>query len=300
MKVDTNNKHNKAINQCIDYINGHLNEAIELKRIAEIANISEFHFHRIFKAYIGGTVGTYISRLRLENAAQKLQITSFTLAEIAERTGYQSQYSLSKAFKKHFGVTPSAFKNIQTYFSSQFSNTEHEPLELLSGGIGVRFTPDFALHPNFVNIEKKNLVYIRIIAKYGSELDYRTAWKKLWQYAKQKNIVSENSEFIGLSFDDPNITSHEQCRFYACISTDKPLKPEGEFGLQTIENGKFAVFTHQGAYSGLNKLYQSIYMDWLPSTNKKLRHSMPFEKYLNNPDKVKEGDLLTEIYIPIK
>ena len=285
MKVDTNSEYHKAISQSIDYINSHLSESIDLKKVAGIANISEFHFHRIFKAYIGETVGAYISRLRLENAAQKLQITNFTLTEIAEKTGYQSQFSLSKAFKKHFGVTPSAFKNIQTYFSSQFSKTEHEPLEL---------------HPNIVNIESKNLVYIRIIAKYGSETDYRTAWKKLWQYAKQKDIVIENSEFIGLSFDDPNITKHEQCRFYACITTDKPLKPEGEFGLQTIKNGKFAVFTHQGAYSGLNRLYQSIYMDWLPGKKMKLRHSMPFEKYLNNPDKVKEDDLLTEIYIPIK
>lgn len=285
MKVKTNNEYNKAINNSIDYINGHLNECIDLKKIAGIANISEFHFHRIFKAYIGESVGTYISRIRLENAAQKLQITNFTLTEIAERTGYQSQYSLSKAFKKHFGVTPSAFKNIQTYFSSQVSKTKHEPRDL---------------YPNIVHTESKNLVYIRIIAKYGSELNYRTAWKKLWQYAKQKNIVNEKNEFIGLSLDDPNITMHEQCRFYACISTDKPLNPEGEFGLQTIENGKFAVFTHKGVYSGLNRLYQSIYFDWLPNTNEKLRHSMPFEKYLNNPDKIKEDDLLTEIFIPIK
>jgi len=198
---------------------------------------------------------------------------------------WRNWFNSSKAFKKHFGVTPSAFKNIQTYFSSQISKTEHEPFEL---------------HPNIVHIENKNLVYIRIIAKYGSELDYRTAWKKLWQYAKQKNIVNEKSEFIGLSFDDPNITKPEQCRFYACISTDTPIKPEAEFGVRTIENGKFAVFTHKGAYSGLNRLYQSIYLDWLPNTNKKLRHSIPFEKYLNNPDKVKEDDLLTEIYIPIK
>ena len=116
MKIETNNEYNKAINQSVDYINEHLNESIDLKKIAGIANVSEFHFHRIFKAYIGESVGTYISRLRLENAAQKLQITDFTLTEIAEKTGYQSQYSLSKAFKKHFGLTPSAFKNIQNYF----------------------------------------------------------------------------------------------------------------------------------------------------------------------------------------
>jgi len=114
------------------------------------------------KAYIGESVGTYISRLHLENAAQKLQITDFTLTEIAEKTGYQLQYSLSKAFKKHFGVTPPAFKNIRTYFSSQLSKAEHESLEL---------------RPDIVHIESKSLLYIRIIAKYGSRLDYRTAWK---------------------------------------------------------------------------------------------------------------------------
>ena len=285
MKEDTNNEYHKAVNQTIDYINDNLGETIDLKKIAKIANISEFHFHRIFKAYIGETIGAYISRLRLENAAQKLQTTNFTLTKIAERTGYQSQYSLSKAFKNHFGVPPSAFKNIQTYFLSQISKTERKPLEL---------------HPNIVISEKMNLVYIRIIAKFGSEHDYRTAWKKLWQYANQKNIISENSEFIGLSFDDPNITNHEKCRFYACVSTDKPIEPEGEFGLYTIEKGKFAMFVHQGAYSGLNSLYQSIYMDWLPSVNIKLRHSTLFEKYINSSDKVKEADLITEVYIPIK
>lgn len=285
MKENTNNEYNKAINKSVDYINGHLNESIDLKTIAEIANISEFHFHRIFKAYIGESIGAYITRLRLENAAQKLQITNFTLTEIAESTGYQSQYALSKTFKKHFGLTPSAFKNIQNYFSSQFLKPECEPIEL---------------QPNIICIESKKLVYIRIIAKYGSELDYRAAWKKLWHFAKQQDIVSERSEFIGLSFDDPNITKHEQCRFYACISTDKPIKPDGEFGIQTIEKGKFAIFTHKGAYSGLNKLYQSIYFDWFNNTSEILRNNMSFEKYLNNPEKVKEADLLTEIYIPIK
>lgn len=285
MKADTNNGYNKAINKSIDFINEHYTESVDLKKIAEISGISEFHFHRIFKAYIGESIGTYITRLRLENAAQKLQITNLTLTEIADKTGYQSQFSLSKAFKKHFGVTPSAFKNIQTYFSSQLSKSEYEPIEL---------------QPNIVNCDCKNLVYIRIIAKYGSELDYRTAWKKLWLFAKQKGIVSDNNEFIGLSFDDPNITKHEQCRFYACITTDKEIKPEGEFGIQTIDKGKFAVFTHKGAYSGLNRMYHSIYFNWLPNINEKLRNSMPFEKYLNNPDKVKEDDLITEVYIPIK
>ncbi len=285
MKTETGNEYNKSLNQVVDYINSHLNESIDLKKIAEVANISEFHFHRIFKAYIGESVGAYISRLRLENAAQKLQITNETLTEIAEKTGYQSQFSLSKAFKKHFGVTPTAFKNIQTYFSSQLSEPKCDYVEL---------------HPEIRQIESKQLVYIRIIAEYGSEPDYDKAWGRLCEYAEQNGILNENSEFIGLSFDDPNITINSKCRFYACISTDRPIKPESEFGSFKIDMGKFAIFKNKGSYSKLNRLYQSIYFDWLPNSQECLRNSMPFEKYLNSPDEVQENDLLTEIYIPIK
>ncbi len=285
MKKITNTEYHKSINKTIDFINGHLKEEIDLKTLASVANISKFHFHRIFKAYIGESIGAYITRLRLENVAHKLQTTNQTLTEIAEKTGYQTQYSLSKAYKKHFGITPSAFRNIETYFSGKSAKAEYEATEL---------------KPKIKEINKKELVYIRIIAEYGSKYDYEIAWKKLWEFAKKNEILNHKNEFIGLSFDDPKITKSEKCRFYACISTDKHIKPSGEFGLQTIENGKYALFTLKGSYSGLNQLYKAIYFDWLPNSNFHLRDSMPFEKYLNNPDKVVESELLTEIYIPIK
>jgi AraC family transcriptional regulator len=131
-------------------------------------------------------------------------------------------------------------------------------------------------------------------------MEYDTAWRKLWKHVKNKGWASADNEFIGLSFDDPNITKHEKCRYYACISVECPTKPEGEFGTIIIEKGKFAVFLHQGPYSGLNRLYKSIYLEWLPSNHIKLRSNMSFEKYLNNPGKVEEKDLLTEVYIPIQ
>ncbi|MDR3245402.1 MAG: AraC family transcriptional regulator [Prevotellaceae bacterium] len=286
MKKITYNEYQKAVNLAIDYINAHINETVDLKSLSEIANISAFHFHRIFKAIIGESVASYISRLRLENVAQRLQSSNQTLAEIAEKTGYQSQFSLSKAFKKHFGIAPSAFRNSHSYCSLQ----SQTPVKYFSE----------ELSPEIRIIEKKELVYIRIIAGYGSKNEYETAWEKLCKYAKQKGIANERNEFIGLSFDSPDVTKPEQCRFYACITTEQALKPEGEFGRIFIEGGKYAVFTLTGSYAGLTGLYQTIYGHWLPSGEEKLRNSMPFEKYLNNPGAVEESKLLTEIFIPVK
>ncbi len=285
MKKTTNNEYNKAINSAIDYINRHLNEAIDLKTIAQVAMISEFHFCRIFKACIGESIGAYVTRLRMERVAHLLQTSHKTLSDIAEETGYQTQQSLSKAFKKHFGVTPSAFRNLNTYLTFKLPKPKSNAV---------------ALNPEIVELATQNLVYIRIVAKYGSTLDYRTAWEKLIAFANTKQLMGKNSEYIGLSFDNPSITDENKCRFYACISTDKAVNAEGEFGSYTIEGGKFAVFLHKGAYSGLNDLYQAIYFDWLPDNYAKIRNSNPFEKYINNPDEVNEEALLTEIYIPVK
>lgn len=284
MKLDTHNEYHKQINKVVDYINFNLTKSIDLKSLADIANISEFHFHRIFKAFIGEPLGAYLTRLRLESAAQKLRTTKFNLEQIAEKTGYQSQHSLSKAFKKHFGITPTAFRNIETFWGSKHKKEETILLDI---------------EPIIKELDKKEFVYIRIISKYGSDEEYALGWKKIWDFAKQNSILDFSNEYLGLSFDDPNITKENKCRFYACITTNKKIKPSGEFGISFIEKGKYAIFTLKGDYSGLQKLYNYIYCNWLPNCPYKLRNTMPFEKYLNNPDKVKKEELLTEIYIPI-
>lgn len=285
MKKATHREYSKSINVAIDYINAHLHEAIDLKTIAEVANISEYHFHRIFKAYIGESLGAYISRIRLENTALNLQISNKPLIEIADKSGYESPPALSKAFKKHFGLSPSAFRNLHAYFTSRHI----KPIK-----------DDIDLHPEIKTIEKKALVYVRIIAEYGSTKEYDTAWSKLIDYATKKGILSNNSEFIGLSFDDPDITKPHQCRFYACVTTNKTLKPEGEFGTKTIEKGKYAVFTLKGSYSGLNSLYKSVYFNWLPHSEFELRDGTSFEKYVKYDAQTDENKTVTEIYIPIK
>lgn len=284
MKRITHNEYSKSVNIAVDYINKHLNTAIYLKDIAALANISEFHFHRVFKTYVGEALGAYVTRIRLEKVAELLQTSNQTLIEIAEKTGYQSKQSLSKAFKKYFGVNPSSFRKETSYL---FQKKEQNIY-------------DIKLTPKIINITPKKVVYKRIIAKYGSEPDYGIAWSLLYSFVKERNLINDDSEYIGLSFDNPRITKEEKCRFYACISTKKNSKPFGEFGVYTINGGKFAVFLHKGSYSKLNNLYKCIYKQWLPNFYSIVRDSISFEKYLNSPENVSEENLLTEIYIPIK
>lgn len=285
-KQATEDEYHRSVNRAIDHINKYLHQAIDLEELAQVANISPFHFHRIFKSIIGENVGEYIQRLRMENAAQKLRTTTLSLIDIAEHIGYQTPQAFSKAFKKHFGCAPSNYRNS-------------------SGVIGICQQPEpVAMKisaPEIRMINDMRCIYIRIVDVYGSPKSYNRAWGKLYGFAQRNNMINNNTEYIGISFDDPTITSPNRCRFYACITTGgKPIKSQGEIGVQTIEGGQFAVFTLKGSYNGLMEMYHAIYLQWLPSSNYKLRNSMSFEKYLNSPENVNTDNLLTEIYIPVE
>jgi DNA gyrase inhibitor GyrI len=140
------------------------------------------------------------------------------------------------------------------------------------------------------------LVYIRIIGKYGESEPYETAWNKLLDFLRTNHALNKATRLIGISFDDPNVTKQTQCRYYACASVQKKIAPTGNFGTIQLRKGKYAVYTLKGSYSGLQELYNNISINFDYS----LRRGMAFEEYLNCLPEVKEEDLLTRIFIPVK
>lgn len=75
---------------------------------------------------------------------------------------------------------------------------------------------------------------------------------------------------------------------------------KGKLGIQTIPGGRYAVFLHKGAYTGLAEVYRNIFAGWLASSGCTLGELPVFEKYLNrDPRRTKPENLRTEILIPV-
>ncbi len=68
-------------------VQNHLDEDLSLERMAGMANMSPYHFHRVFTQTIGETPKKYTQRLRLERAAWQLKLRDATVLEIALDSG---------------------------------------------------------------------------------------------------------------------------------------------------------------------------------------------------------------------
>jgi len=282
MKNITYNDYVQRINKVVTYINNHLDETLDLKTLANEAALSDFHFHRIFKALKGEAIGGYITRLRLEATARLLRYTALTIEEIAFNIGYETPASLSKAFKKQYGISPTEYRtNKDTYIMKK---------EIIN--------PDLALKaPKIVTLEPKNLIYVALTGAYGS-LDYGKAYEQLWAVIKAQKLFTKGIESICISYDDPKITEGSLQRSDVCLAIHKPATPQDEVSCKTLAGGKYAVFFYQGSYENLSQVYDTA-VRWVIDHQYTLREEPFFEKYLNDARRTPIEKLKTEIYIPI-
>ena len=101
---------NASLRRVLDHIEQHLEDEITVAGLAVQAHLSEFHFTRMFTAAVGIPPQRYVSRRRLENAMALLAAGRLPLSEIAFRSGFSSQASFNRAFRRVTGMTPGEYR----------------------------------------------------------------------------------------------------------------------------------------------------------------------------------------------
>jgi AraC family transcriptional regulator len=98
------------LQRVLDYIAANNHRDITLTDLAEVADLSRFHFARLFRLQMGTTPHRYLIDRRLERAKALLRHDTSLVTDIALETGFRSNGHFSRAFRRYVGVSPTEWK----------------------------------------------------------------------------------------------------------------------------------------------------------------------------------------------
>ncbi|MEQ8769101.1 MAG: GyrI-like domain-containing protein [Phycisphaerales bacterium] len=272
-----------------------------VEELARLAHFSRYHFSRLFSSMTGESIAAHTRRLRLERGAGELARTDRQVIDIALACGFEAHESFARAFKTHFGRTP-----------TEFRESAREPLELPPAPNGVRFGVDDAAG-RFVPILKDNpmqavgvettparrLAAIRHVGPYH---DIGETFAKLFAYAGPRRLLGPWTEMVGIYHDDHTQVEPSELRADACVTVLEGVAGDEAAGVSIIElpERRCAVAMYKGPYARFAEVYQWFYGTWLPESGCMPADAPCFEVYLNDPRRVAPEECLTAICIPIE
>ncbi|HEX6304079.1 MAG TPA: AraC family transcriptional regulator [Anaerolineales bacterium] len=109
----------ERINDVENYIREHIDESLNREVLADVAGFSVPHFHRIFTTCVGENIASYVRRVRMQRAGRKLRMGAVDITEVALAAGYDTHSAFSKAFRQHFGLSPSEFRQLDCRTATQ-------------------------------------------------------------------------------------------------------------------------------------------------------------------------------------
>lgn len=102
--------HECVVDEILSWIENNLESDLSSEAVAGKAGYSKWHFQRIFKQQTGYTLANYVRARRLSCAAIALRLLPLSLMHLSMKYRFDSQQTFCRAFKQHFGITPSGYR----------------------------------------------------------------------------------------------------------------------------------------------------------------------------------------------
>lgn len=290
------------INRVFEFIDENLDGDLSLDTLSKIAFFSPFHFHRIFKFVTGETLNQYITRRKIEKAALEVLHKNISATEIAHKYGFSDISSFSRAFKKYFEISPTAFK--------KQNPNRHSKIRQLESKNGQEY-PDREKYICVINNLKKwitmnakieikempkmNLAYVSSI---GSQ-NLGNAFEKLIRWAIPQGLMNEQTKMVTIYHDSFKVTEPGKVRMSAAILLNEAAGISGEVGQTTLEAGKFIVGSFEIGVHEFEKSWTGLFL-WMNENGYKKADREPFEIYHNNFNEHPKKIAIVDFYIPIE
>lgn len=264
----------------LTYIHDNPDGDLSLDRLADVAAMSRFHWHRVFHAMTGETCAQVVRRMRLHRAAGRLVREQTAVENIAQACGYPNPRSFTQAFRASYGVSPIAFRKIGR----------------LDAPALLQRIGDLTMHP--VEIRDNPTRRLIGLSHKGAYMNIGEKFEAAAAMIGARNLWEDCGPMIGVYFDDPDAVDEKDLRSFAGAEWRGGDIPDG-FETVEIRGGRTAVMTYKGPYATLKSGYGALYGGWLPTSGETPADAPCYEINLNDPRDTPPDELLTDLCMPL-
>lgn len=294
MKPSTERDYRRRIARVIEAILIEPGAPHTLDSLAEVAHLSPYHFHRIYRALAGESVVETVQSLRLAQAAQRLTDAAASVTTVAHDAGYNSPQAFARAFRGFTGVTPSEFRARQKHLAAPLDDTQP------AGGPTSPEAPDHVL-PR-VELTEVAPLDVLCLRHEGPVATIGQSFRDLIHLLRDTPLADDGQR-IGICVRDPQ--ARERFRYIAGVAaTGAAASPDGTLptGVESLrlEGGLYAAHRLVGPYALIAPTFRALYQGWLPHSGF-IRDSRPaLELYRNHCVAGVPHECVTDLLIPIR
>lgn len=288
---------------------------VPLKVMAASAAMSKHHYHRVFTEIASETPGAFARRLRISRAAALLLSNPDSVFNIALRCGFDSHEGFTRAFRRQFGVTPTAYR--ARGFSTEVSDEQAEEHRRLIDDVGpcvklfhirrdgtrprnpMTYTiTKKTVEPQPVLVERRRVNHSQVSATIGEVVG------RLFAHAQKEGLVLTGNPFTRYIDAGPGLMTIEPGMRIAGAPDESESDASDSEEVEVVRRdalpgGDVAVTIHAGSYESLSDGYAAI-ESWM-ETEGLTPAGAPWESYLTDPTQYPDPkDWKTEIAWPVK
>lgn len=262
-----------------------------LTELASVAGLSSYHFHRIYRAMTGETIGRTAGRLRMLRALHLLGDGHLSITAIALAVGYDTSQAFARAFREQVGRSPSQLRESSTQRAPLIARLSRPPAG--SAGDKSRLVIDV------VSIEPFEVVLLRNVGAF-SDLDQ--GFNRLFDWAGNAGLAEGIRGLYGLPLTDHRDTPPALFEFDCALLIQADPEVDGEMAANMhrlqVHGGTFIRSRHVGAYEGIEDHVDRVLAQWRPDSGTELRDAPIHYHFLDDPEQVPEALLRADIYLP--
>lgn len=290
MRPHQRQRYAQQIDRVVQHLEKHdwaaSSQAPDLAVLAATANLSPFHFHRIFRLMTGESIGELIRRLRLARGVAVLNNTSAQVTQAAMTSGYATPQAFARAVRQATGRTPTDLQRSQELVLSLKNR--------LQASCTRESTP-----PLSIEITSIDPFTVKALRNVGDYNELNAAYERLFEIVFAQQSLDTLQCIYGVPLDDPFSVSPQECRFECAVQLDSTCELAPPIRSMQLGGGTYVVSRHVGDYNLIHTAIDQLFGALIDCEGVELADAPVHIQYHDQPEDRPTHELRANIFVAI-